>query len=173
MKKIIVLLFAALPLLGWAQDSLYIQKIPNGLCEVHQLYLVRDSEKVLLYEMGDEDGSSIDYEGRFTKKGAYDSECYAIYNNVADGNNFLFYDRLARTAYFTNACFCDFKPIWETVDFKNKSLLLNYPSASEKARSSKDTPDVGSGTQYVSASHSDKMIKAGLVKFLKPVIYER
>lgn len=95
MKKIIVLLFAALPLLGWAQDSLYIQKIPNGLCEVHQLYLVRDSEKVLLYEMGDEDGSSIDYEGRFTKKGAYDFECYAIYNNAADGNNFLFYDRLA------------------------------------------------------------------------------
>lgn len=53
----------------------------------------------------------------------------------------------------------EFKPIWETVDFKNKHLLLNEPSAPDEARSSKDTLDVGSGTQYVSASHSDKMIK--------------
>lgn len=70
-----------------------------------------------------------------------------MYDNVADGNRFLFYDYESRVIHMTPACFSDFYPICSSADFsKGEVLLINGHSHLKQPN---DTVSIDSKVTYV------------------------
>lgn len=51
------------------------------------------------------DDSSIDFIQSYTIMGVRKFDSFAVYDNVADGNRFLFFDYESQIAYITPTCF--------------------------------------------------------------------
>ena len=85
------------------------------------------------------------------------------YDNVADGNRFLFYDYESRVIHMTPACFSDFYPIYSSADFsKGEVLLINGHSHLKQPN---DTVSIDSKVTYVPFNRNNRIIKAKLVPY--------
>ena len=111
---------------SFKRDSLYVERIerPDDYYYKDRLYINYNGKKQLIYEKDILDDSSINYIGSQEVNGKRIFDCYGIYDNVADGNNFLFFDYASRTIYLTDAClFSSFRPLLNTVDFRTKRVM--------------------------------------------------
>ena len=90
-------------------------------------------------------------------------DCFAVYDNVADGNRFLFYDYESKVIHMTPACFSDFYPICSSADFsKGEVLLINRHSHLKQPN---DTVSIDSKVTYVPFNRNNRIIKAKLVPY--------
>jgi hypothetical protein len=153
-------------------DSLYIEvshdvKIEgiNDLSEVYRLYFKTGSVKHLVYKLITQSDSSIDYLDTHIKDGKRIFGVYAVYDNVVDGNRFLFFDYVSKKAFITNTCFAGFIPINSSVDFAKAVLLLR--NAHHKADNLKavDTLFVDKQSRYI--GYSEKTIAKSYLTELK------
>ena len=88
-------------------------------------------------------------------------DCFAVYDNVADGNRFLFFDYESQIAYITPTCFSGFYPIYSSVDFSKLEVLLrNEPSHLKQLN---DTLSIDSKVAYVPFNCNNRIIKATFV----------
>ena len=131
----------------------------HSLAEQDTLYL--ETEKTE-FEILD---SSIDFMQSYTINGVRKFDCYAVYDGVADGNRFLFFDYGSLMAYITPACFSGFYPICSSVDFsKTEVLLRNEHSCPEQPS---DTLCIDSKVSYVPFDCNNRIIKATVVLLCK------
>lgn len=142
------------------RDSAYIQITDMDTCEIYRLCLNNESDTLVIYRLVTEDGSSIDYLNCYKENGNRIFDCFAIYNNAADGNRFLFFNYANKISYITDACFSGFYPIISSVDLINKELLLENNYSPDIAF--KDTLDIGDSRDYIGYSDKIRFIKVKL-----------
>ena len=109
------------------------------------------------------DDSSIDFVQSYTINGVKKFDCYAVYDNVADGNRFLVFDYENQIAYITPTCFSGFYPIYSSVDFSKLEVLLRNEHSHLKQLN--DTLSVDSNVAYVPFNCNNRIIKAKLVPY--------
>lgn len=90
-------------------------------------------------------------------------DCFAVYDNVADGNRFLFFDYENQAAYITPTCFSGFYPICSSVDFSKTEVLLQNEHSHLKQLN--DTLSIDSKVAYVPFNCNNRIIKATLVPY--------
>jgi hypothetical protein len=87
--------------------------------------LDQQGRKNVVYELKTSDDSSIDFVQSYMVNGIRKLDCFVVYDNVADGNRFLFYDYESRVIHMTPACFSDFYPICSSADFSKRGSFVN------------------------------------------------
>ena len=90
-------------------------------------------------------------------------DSFAVYDNVADGNRFLFFDYESQIAYITPTCFSGFYPIYSSVDFSKMEVLLQNEHSCLKYPS--DTLSIDSKVTYVPFNCNNRIIKAIFVPY--------
>ena len=104
------------------------------------------------------DDSSIDFVQSYTINEVRKFDCLAVYDNVADGNRFLFFDYESQIAYITPTCFSSFYPIYSYVNFSKAEVLLRNEHSHLKQLS--DTLNIDSKVTYVPFNCNNRIIKA-------------
>ena len=99
----------------------------------------------------------------YTINGVKKFDCYAVYDNVADGNRFLVFDYENQIAYITPTCFSGFYPIYSSVDFSKLEVLLRNEHSHLKQLN--DTLSVDSNVAYVPFNCNNRIIKATFVQY--------
>ena len=147
------------------QDTLYLETEKTEFEILYRLCFNRQGEKHVVFELKTVDDSSIDFMQSYTINGVRKFDCYAVYDGVADGNRFLFFDYGSLMAYITPACFSGFYPICSSVDFsKTEVLLRNEHSCPEQPS---DTLCIDSKVSYVPFDCNNRIIKATVVLLCK------
>ena len=143
------------------QDSLYIETEKTESEILYRLCFNQQSKKNVVFELKAVADSSIDFIQRYTINGTRKFDCFAVYDNVADGNRFLFFDYESQAAYITPTCFSGFYPIYSSVDFsKTEVLLQNEHSRLEQPS---DTLSIDNDMVYVSFDCNNRIVKATFV----------
>ena len=93
------------------QDSLYTETEKTESEILYKLCFNQQGKKNVVFELKAVDDSSIDFIQSYTIKGVRKFDSFAVYDNVADGNRFLFFDYESQIAYMTPTCFSGFYPI--------------------------------------------------------------
>ena len=106
------------------QDSLYIETEKTESEILYRLCFNQQGKKNVVFELKAVDDSSIDFIQSYTIMGVRKFDSFAVYDNVADGNRFLFFDYESQIAYITPTCFSGFYPIYSSVDFSKMEVLL-------------------------------------------------
>ena len=145
------------------QDSLYIETEKAESEILYRLCFYQQSKKNVVFELKAVDDSSIDFIQRYTINGARKFDCFAVYDNVADGNRFLFFDYESQAAYITPTCFSGFYPICSSVDFSKTEVLLQNEHSHLKQLN--DTLSIDSKVAYVPFNCNNRIIKATLVPY--------
>lgn len=140
------------------QDSLYNETEKTESEILYRLCFNQQSKKNVVFELKTVDDSSIDFIQRYTINGARKFDCFAVYDNVADGNRFLFFDYESQAAYITPTCFSGFYPICSSVDFSKMEVLLQNEHSCLKHPS--DTLSIDSKVTYVPFNCNNRIIKA-------------
>ena len=143
------------------QDTLYIETEKTKFEILYRLCLYQQGEKNVVFELKAVDDSSLDFMQRYTINGLRKFDCFAVYNNVADGNRFLFFDYESQIAYITPTCFSGFYPIYSSVDFSKAEVLLRNENSHLEQPS--DTLSVDSKVDYIPFNCSNRIIKATFV----------
>ena len=143
------------------QDSLYIETKKTESEILYRLCFNQQGKKNVVFELKAVDDSSLDFMQRYTINGLRKFDCFAVYNNVADGNRFLFFDYESQIAYITPTCFSGFYPICSSVDFSKAEVLLRNENSHLEQPS--DTLSVDSKVDYIPFSCSNRIIKATFV----------
>mgnify|MGYP001263316642 CR=1 FL=1 len=145
------------------QDTLYIETEKTEFETLYRLCFNQHDEKKVIFELKAVDDSNIDFVQSYTINGVRKFDCFAVYDNVADGNRFLFYDYESRVIHMTPACFSDFYPICSSADFsKGEVLLINGHSHLKQPN---DTVSIDSKVTYVPFNRNNRIIKAKLVPY--------
>ena len=144
-------------------DTLYIETEETEFEILYRLCCNQQGKKNVVFELEAADDSSIDFMESHTVNGARKFDCFAVYDGVADGNRFLFFDYESRTAYMTPACFSGFRPVCSSVDFSKGEVLLQNGHSPSKHPS--DTLSIDSKTTYVPFDRNHRMVKAPLVPY--------
>ena len=143
------------------QDTLYIETEKIEFEILYRLCLNQQGEKKVVFELEAVDDSSLDFMQSYTINGVRKFDCFAVYDNVADGNRFLFFDYESQIAYITPTCFSGFYPIYSSVDFSKLEVLLrNEPSHLKQLN---DTLSIDSKVAYVPFNCNNRIIKATFV----------
>ena len=147
------------------QDTLYIETVKTELEILYRLCFNRQGRKKVVFELKAVDDSSIDFVKSHTVGGARKLDCFAVYDNVADGNRFLFFDYESHAAYMTPTCFSGFYPICSSVDFSKMEVLLRneYPHLKRPA----DTLNIDCKVTYVPFNSNNQIIKAKFVPYIQ------
>lgn len=87
------------------QDTLYIETEKTEFETLYRLCFNQHDEKKVIFELKAVDDSNIDFVQSYTINGVRKFDCFAVYDNVADGNRFLFFDYENQAAYITPTCF--------------------------------------------------------------------
>ena len=74
------------------QDTLYIETEKTEFETLYRLCFNQHDEKKVIFELKAVDDSNIDFVQSYTINGVRKFDCFAVYDNVADGNRFLFFD---------------------------------------------------------------------------------
>ena len=74
------------------QDTLYIETEKTEFEIQYRLCFNQQGKKNIVFELKAVDDSSIDFVQSYTINGIRKFDCFAVYDNVADGNRFLFFD---------------------------------------------------------------------------------
>lgn len=145
------------------QDPLYIETEKAEFEIIYRLCLNQQGRKNVVYELKTADDGSIDFVQSYMVNGIRKLDCFAVYDNVADGNRFLFYDYESRVIHMTPACFSDFYPICSSADFsKGEVLFINGYSHLKQPN---DTVSIDSKVTYVPFNRNNRIIKAKLVPY--------
>ena len=143
------------------QDTLYIETEETEFEIRYRLCLNQQGKKHVVFELKAVDGSSIEFVQSCTINGVKKFDCFAVYDNVADGNRFLFFDYESQIAYITPGCFSGFYPICSSVDFsKTEVLLQNEQSCLDQLS---DTLNVDSELTHIPFNCSNRIVKATFV----------
>ena len=127
------------------QDTLYIETEKAEFEIIYRLCLNQQGRKNVVYELKTSDDSSIDFVQSYMVNGIRKLDCFVVYDNVADGNRFLFY------------------PIYSSADFsKGEVLLINGHSHLKQPN---DTVSIDSKVTYVPFNRNNRIIKAKLVPY--------
>ena len=145
------------------QDTLYIETEKAEFEIIYRLCLNQQGRKNVVYELKTADDSSIDFVQSYMVNGIRKLDCFAVYDNVADGNRFLFYDYESKVIHMTPACFSDFYPICSSVDFSKTEVLLQNEHSHLKQLN--DTLSIDSKVAYVPFNCNNRIIKATLVPY--------
>lgn len=130
---------------------------------IYRLCLNQHNKKNVVFELKTVDDSSIDFVQSYIYRGVRKFDCFAVYDNVADGNRFLFFDYASQTTYLTPACFSGFYPICSSVDFSKTEVLLQNEHSHLKQLN--DTLSIDSKVAYVPFNCNNRIIKATLVPY--------
>ena len=145
------------------QDTLCIETEKTESCMIYRLCLNQHNKKNVVFELKTVDDSSIDFVQSYIYRGVRKFDCFAVYDNVADGNHFLFFDYASQTTYLTPACFSSFYPIYSSVDFSKTEVLLrneHYPLGEPS-----DTLNIDNKVTYVPFNCNNRIIKAFVVPY--------
>ena len=143
------------------QDTLYIETEKTEFEIIYRLCFNQQSKKHVVFELKAVDDSSIDFMQSCTINGVRKFDCFAVYDNIADGNRFLFFDYESQIAYITPTCFSGFYPIYSSVDFsKTEVLLQNEHSRLEQPS---DTLSIDNDVVYVPFNCNNRIVKATFV----------
>lgn len=129
------------------KDTLYIETEKTEFEILYRLCFNQQGKKNVVFELKAVDDSSIDFVQSYTINGVKKFDCFAVYDNVADGNRFLFFDYENQIAYITPTCFSGFYPIYSSVDFSKLEVLLRNEHSHLKQLN--DTLSVDSNVAYV------------------------
>ena len=145
------------------QDTLYIETEKTELEILYRLCFNQQGRKNVVFELKTVDDSSIGFVQSHTVGGARKLDCFAVYDNVADGNRFLFFDYESHAAYITPTCFSGFYPICGSVDFSKMEVLLRneYPHLKQPY----DTLNIDCKVTYVPFNSNNRIIKARFVPY--------
>ena len=143
------------------QDSLYIETEKTESEILYRLCFNQHSKKNIVFELKAVDDSSIDFIQSYTIMGVRKFDSFAVYDNVVDGNRFLFFDYESQIAYITPTCFSGFYPIYSSVDFSKAEVLLQNEHSHLKQSS--DTLSIDSKVDYVPFDCNNRIIKATFV----------
>lgn len=145
------------------QDSLYIETEKTESEILYRLCFNQQGKKNVVFELKAVDDSSIDFIQSYTIMGVRKFDSFAVYDNVADGNRFLFFDYESQIAYITPTCFSGFYPIYSSVDFSRAEVLLRNEYSYLKQSS--DTLSIDSKVTYVPFNCNNRIIKAIFVLY--------
>ena len=143
------------------QDTLYIETEKTEFEILYRLCFNQQGKKNIVFELKAVDDSSIDFVQSYTINGIRKFDCFAVYDNVADGNRFLFFDYENQIAHITPTCFSGFYPIYSSVDFSRAEVLLRNEHSYLKQSS--DTLSIDSKVTYVPFNCNNRIIKATFV----------
>ena len=143
------------------QDSLYIETEKTESEILYKLCFNQQGKKNVVFELKAVDDSSIDFIQSYTIMGVRKFDSFAVYDNVADGNRFLFFDYESQIAYITPTCFSGFYPIYSSVDFSKLEVLLRNEHSHLKQLN--DTLSIDSKVAYVPFNCNNRIIKATFV----------
>ena len=138
------------------KDTLYIETEKTEFEILYRLCSNQQGKKNVVFELKAVDDSSIDFVQSYTINGVKKFDCYAVYDNVADGNRFLFFDYENQIAYITPTCFSGFYPIYSSVDFSKLEVLLRNEHSHLKQLN--DTLSVDSNVAYVPFNCNNRII---------------
>lgn len=145
------------------QDTLYIETEKTEFETLYRLCFNQHDEKKVVFELKAVDDSNIDFVQSYTINGVRKFDCFAVYDNVADGNRFLFFDYESQITYITPTCFSGFYPICSSVDFSKTEVLLrneHYPLGEPS-----DTLSIDCKVTYVPFDYNNRIIKAFVVPY--------
>lgn len=145
------------------QDSLYTETEKTESEILYKLCFNQQGKKNVVFELKAVDDSSIDFIQSYTIMGVRKFDSFAVYDNVADGNRFLFFDYESQIAYITPTCFSGFYPIYSSVDFSKMEVLLQNEHSCLKYPS--DTLSIDSKVTYVPFNCNNRIIKAIFVPY--------
>lgn len=145
------------------QDTLYIETKKTEFEILYRLCFNQQDKKNIVFELKAVDDSSIDFVQSYTINGIRKFDCFAVYDNVADGNRFLFFDYESQIVYITPTCFSGFYPIYSSVDFSKLDVLLRNEHAHLKQIN--DTLSIDSEVAYVPFNCNNRIIKATFVSY--------
>ncbi|MGO5524803.1 hypothetical protein [Phocaeicola plebeius] len=145
------------------QDSLYTETEKTESEILYKLCFNQQGKKNVVFELKAVDDSSIDFIQSYTIKGVRKFDSFAVYDNVADGNRFLFFDYESQIAYITPTCFSGFYPIYSSADFSKMEVLLQNEHSCLKYPS--DTLSIDSKVTYVPFNCNNRIIKAIFVPY--------
>lgn len=145
------------------QDSLYTETEKTESEILYKLCFNQQGKKNIVFELKAVDDSSIDFVQSYTINGIRKFDCFAVYDNVADGNRFLFFDYKSQIACITPTCFFGFYPIYSSVDFSRAEVLLRNEHSYLKQSS--DTLSIDSKVTYVPFNCNNRIIKAIFVPY--------
>lgn len=74
------------------KDTLYIETEKTEFEILYRICFNQQGKKNVVFELKAVDDSSIDFVQSYTINGVKKFDCFAVYDNVADGNRFLFFD---------------------------------------------------------------------------------
>ena len=143
------------------QDTLYIETEETEFEILYRLCFNQQGKKRVVFELEAVDDSSIDFMQSYTINGVGKFACFVVYDNVADGNRFLFFDYESQIVYITPTCFSGFYPIYSSVDFSKAEVLLRNEHSHLKQLS--DTLSIDSKVNYVPFNCNNQIIKATFV----------
>ena len=143
------------------KDTLYIETEKTEFEILYRLCFNQQGKKNVVFELKAVDDSSIDFVQSYTINGVKKFDCFAVYDNVADGNRFLFFDYESQIAYITPTCFSGFYPIYSSVDFSRAEVLLRNEYSYLKQSS--DTLSIDSKVTYVPFNCNNRIIKATFI----------
>ena len=129
------------------QDTLYIETEKTEFETLYRLCFNQHDEKKVIFELKAVDDSNIDFVQSYTINGVRKFDCFAVYDNVADGNR----------------CFSGFYPICSSVDFSKTEVLLQNEHSHLKQLN--DTLSIDSKVAYVPFNCNNRIIKATLVPY--------
>lgn len=89
-------------------DTLYIEKEETDFEIIYRLCFYKYDKRYVVFELKTTDCSSIDFVQSYKRNGVRRFDCFAVYDNVADGNRFLFFDYESWITYITPTCFFRF-----------------------------------------------------------------
>ena len=143
------------------KDTLYIETEKTDFEILYRLCFNQQGKKKVVFELKAVDDSNIDFMQSYAINEVKKFDCFAVYDNVADGNRFLFFDYENQAAYITPTCFSGFYPICSSVDFsKTEVLLQNEHSHLTQLN---DTLSIDSKVAYVPFNCNNRIIKATFV----------
>ena len=145
------------------QDTLYIETEKAEFEILYRLCFNQQDKKSVVFELKAVDDSSIDFVQSYTINGVKKFDCFAVYDNVTDGNRFLFFDYENQIAYITPTCFSGFYPIYSSADFSKLEVLLRNEHSHLKLLN--DTLSIDSNVAYVPFNCNNRIIKATFVPY--------
>lgn len=148
------------------QDILCIETEETESEIIYRLCFGRQDKRKVVFELQTADGSSIDFVQSYKNNGIRKFDCFALYNNAADGNRFLFFDYESQKAYITPTCFSDFYPICSSVDFSSMEVLLENGNLDLKCPN--DTLCIDDTVPYLAYNRNHRIIKVRFVP-LQPI----
>lgn len=140
-------------------DTLFIKKREQEYQEVYELYFKSMNKCFLILKLETQDGSCIESKKCF-RDGKRKIDCFSIYNNSADGSQFLLFDYQSKIAYITDMTFANFYPIINSIDENNLQILLINNDI--KLMNVTDTLKITSESKYIPYNNKYGFLKCPL-----------